>query len=156
RKVLAMTIFEQYVQAVKDLAGLFIAFQRRQQAPILKSFLEFRLDARSGPAFFEAIQSVNDVDLLAALDLPAPRAVAAFCPHLDEDEAYSVAVAIYHLVQDLRKTTDKGNAVALALTEAAGHVGGGLIASNADWLPRGPGGRPTPDQVAMLVMDPVR
>ena len=50
RKILAMSIFEQYVSAMNDLAGLFTAFRNRSTAPILKSFLEFRLDAATTPA----------------------------------------------------------------------------------------------------------
>jgi hypothetical protein len=152
RKVLAMTIFEQYVNAMNDLAGLFAAFARRDQAPIIESFLQFRLDAQTAPAFFEAVQSVTDVELCAALGLPLPREVDAAYPHLDAKDAYSTAVAIYHLVQDLRKATDKGNEAALALAEFAGQAGGAIIASDATWL-NGASQKLTPDQVAMLVLD---
>src|SRR5689334_10245922 len=34
RKILAMTIFEQYVQSMNDLAGIFIALRNRNQAPV--------------------------------------------------------------------------------------------------------------------------
>ena len=152
RKVLAMTIFEQYVQAMNDLAGLFTAFQNRHQAPILKSFLEFRLDAQTTPAFFDAVRSMSDLELCAGLDLPLPREVELRCPHLDENEAYELAVSIYHLVQDLRKTTDQGDAAALALARLAGQIGGAVIASDAKWL-NGASNGLTPDQVALLVLD---
>jgi hypothetical protein len=155
RKVLAMTIFEQYVGAVNDLAGLFTAFSRRHEASILQSFLEFRLDARSAPAFFETVQSLTDVEICALLDLPLPREVELACPHLDPEAAYSTAVAIYHLVQDLRKTTDKGTAAALLLAQFAGQAGGPLIASDVKWL-NGAARGLTPDQVALLVLDPRR
>jgi hypothetical protein len=152
RKVLAMTIFEQYVGAMNDLAALVTAFRHRDEAPILKSFLEFRLDATRATEFFDAVQSVSDVELLAGLDLPLPGQVAQFCPHLDAKEAYSVAVAIYHLVQDLRKATDKGSAAAMALAQFAGSGMPSVIASDARWL-NGAASGLTPDQVAMLVLD---
>jgi hypothetical protein len=155
RKVLAMTIFEQYVQSMNDLAGLFIAFRNRDKAPILKSFMEFRLDAQNAAAFFDAVQSVTDVELCASLDLPLPGQVRYLYPHLDEKDSYSVAVAIYQLVQDLRRATDQGNAAAMALAQFAGQAGGAIIADDAKWL-NGAGSKLTPDQVAMLVLDSKR
>jgi hypothetical protein len=152
RKVLAMTIFEQYVQSMNDLAGLFLAFRSRHETSIMKSFLEFRLDRKHALSFFDAVQSVNDIELLQALDLPLPREVAGISPHLDESEAYSVAVAIYQLVQDLRKATEQGEAGAMALSQFASSIGGAVIASDASWLEGAAAGL-TPDQVAMLVLD---
>jgi hypothetical protein len=155
RKVLAMTIFEQYVQAMNDLAGLFTAFRKRSEAPIIKSFLEFRLDAANAASFFDTVQSITDVELCAALELPLPGQVRYLHPHLDEKDAYSVAVAIYQLVQDLRKATDKGSEGALALARFAGESGGAVLADDGKWL-NGAGSSISPDQVAMLVMDPKR
>ncbi len=154
RKVLAMTIFEQYVHSMSDLAGLFVAFRNRDQAPIMKTFLEFRLDASQALDFFEAIRTVSDPEILALLDLPHPALVSSTCPHLDAEDAYSVSVAIHHLLQDLRKATDQGEAGALALAQMAGQVGGAVLASDTKWLDGG--GDLTPDQVALLVLDSKR
>ena len=152
RKVLAMSIFEQYIGAMNDLAGLFTAFLNRDRAPIMKSFLEFRLDAQTTPAFFEAVRSVNDIDLCTALGLPLPREAQYKYDHLNANEAYDVAVAIYHLVQDLRKVTNQGDAAAMALAQFAGQISNAVIASDAKWL-NGAASGLTPDQVAMLVLD---
>jgi len=152
RKVLAMTIFEQYVLAMSDLAGMFLAFSRRDEAPILRTFLEFRLDASTSVGFFEAVRSVTQAEMCAALDLPLPGQVATTCPHLSKDAAYSVSVALHHLDQDLRKVTDHGDSGALALAQMAGQIGGAVIAADAGWLD-GAASRMTPDQVAMLVLD---
>jgi hypothetical protein len=152
RKVLAMTIFEQYVHAMNDLAGLFAAFRHRHEAPILKSFLEFRLEARSAAAFFDAVRTASDVELLAGLELPLPGEVPALCPHLDNKDAYAASVAIYQLVQDLRKATDKGNGAALALAQFASSAGGSIVAEDAKWL-NGAASGLTPDQVALLILD---
>jgi hypothetical protein len=152
RKVLAMTIFEQYVQAMNDLAGLFTAFLNRHQAPILKSFMEFRLDHKNAVTFFDAVRAVSDSELCRVLDLPLPIEVAGACPHLDEEEAYSVAVAIYHLALDLRKSTDEKGPGPLALAEVSSQIGSAVISPNADWL-NGAGRALTPDQVAMMVLD---
>ncbi|HEX5370685.1 MAG TPA: hypothetical protein VFY10_14850 [Dehalococcoidia bacterium] len=155
RKVLAMTIFEQYVQAMSDLAGLFLAFRNRDRAPILKTFLEFRLDAAHSVDFFDAVRAVSDPEILASLDLPHPALVSSTCPHLNAEDAYSVSVAIHHLLQDLRKATDQGEAGALALSQMAGQVGGAVLASDTRWLD-GAGDDLTPDQVALLVLDSKR
>jgi hypothetical protein len=151
RKVLAMTIFEQYVLAMSDLAGLFLAFSRRHEAPILRTFLEFKLDASTSLGFFDAVRSVGQAELCAALDLPLPQQVAAACPHLSKDDAASVSIAIHHLDQDLRKVTDHGESGALALAQMAGQIGGAVIAADARWLDGA--SNMTPDQVAMLVLD---
>ena len=132
-----------------------LAFRNRDRAPILKTFLEFRLDTTRSMDFFEAIRSVSDPEILASLDLPHPALVASTCPHLDSEDAYSVSVAIHHLLQDLRKATDQGEAGALALAQMAGQVGGAVLASDTKWLD-GAGADLTPDQVALLVLDSKR
>ena len=151
RKVLAMTIFEQYVLSISDLACLFLAFRNREQTPIMKSFMEFKLDAANALDFFESVQNMGDYQLCAVLGLPMPFQIEAECPHLDEKDAYEVGVAIHHLVKDLRKATSNESAIYLSQLASAGN---GLIASNANWLPDNHG--VTPDQVALLVLDSKR
>ena len=153
RKVLATTIFEQYVQAMNDLTGLFIAFRNRDTAPILKTFLEFRLDSTSALGFFEAVRSLSDRELCDALGVPVPAEVAFTCPHLDSDDAYELEVAVHHLVQDLRRATDDGEPAALALAQFAGQLSGAVLASDARWLNDSSSAELSPDQVALLVLD---
>ncbi|HLF78130.1 MAG TPA: hypothetical protein VJB57_11650 [Dehalococcoidia bacterium] len=151
RKVLAMTIFEQYVQAMNDLAGLFIAMRNRNQAPVLKSFLEFRIDAASAAMFFDTVQSISNADLCVALDLPMPYEVASRCAHLSVDDARELEIAVHHLMLDLRKATDQGEGAAIALAQFAGHAANSVIANDTRWLDGG--SDLTPDQVALLVID---
>lgn len=153
RKVLAMTIFEQYVLAMTDLAGLFVAFQKRNEAPILRTFMDFRLDASKATEFFDTVRNTSDPELCGMLDIPMPQYVRALCPHLDDEEAYSVSVAVHHLMLDLRKATEHGEAGALALAQMSEQVGGAVIAADAKWLD---GAKVNPDEVAMLVMDSKR
>ena len=152
RKVLAMTIFEQYIGAMSDLAGLFLALRNRHAAPILRSFLEFRLDAAGAAVFFDGVRSLSDADLCRALDLPLPGEVAGRCPHLGREDAYSLAVAVHHVVQDLRRATERGDAAALALAQLAGQAGSVVLAADARWLD-GAGPDLTPDQVALFALD---
>jgi hypothetical protein len=151
RKILAMTIFEQYVLSMSDLAGLFLALRNREQAPIMKSFMEFKLDPANALDFFESVQNMGDYQLCAVLGLPMPFQVEAECPHLDDKELYEMQVALHHLVQDLRKATDKDSALYLAQFASAGSS---VIASSSSFLPDG--SSTTPDQVAMLVLDSKR
>jgi hypothetical protein len=152
RKMLAMTIFEQYVQATSDLAALVLAFRNRAQAPIVQSFMEFQLTPDSALRFFEGVRSLNDVELLAALDLPLPGDVALLCPHLDRKDAHQVDIALYHLLQDLRKATDQSEEAVLALAQFANQKTGAIVADNDRWL-NGARSQLTPNQVALLVLD---
>jgi hypothetical protein len=152
RKVLAMTIFEQYVGAMSDLAGLVQAFRNRELAPVVRSFLEFRLNAASALSFYEDIAKSSDAELCAALGLPLPAYAAATAPHLDGQDTRELAIAVHHLMLDLRKATDQGDEAALALAQFAGQMDSAIIANDAKWL-NGMGADVTPDQVAMLVFD---
>jgi hypothetical protein len=151
RKILAMTIFEQYVGAMHDLAGLYGALRNRHQAPVLRSFLEFRLDAAGATSFFESVQALSNLEICEALDLPMPYEVADRCSHLDADEAYQLQISLHHLLQDLRKATDQGEAAAMALAQFAGSAANAVIASDAAWLDQRE--ELSPDQVALLVLD---
>jgi hypothetical protein len=153
RKVLAMTIFEQYVKAMSDLAGLFTALTGRERAPVMKTFMEYKLDPRSALAFFQAIEEATDYELCQMLSLPLPGDVSDACPHLDKEDAYSLSVSIHQLMQELRKATDVSGPGALALAQIAGQVENAVIAENARWL-NGAASGITPDQVALLVLDP--
>jgi hypothetical protein len=147
-----MTIFEQYVQAMNDLVALFAAFRSRKEAPILKTFLEFKLDPQNSMEFFQTIRSMSDPEICAMLELPLPGMVRMMCPHLSADDAYSLSVALHQLTQELRKVTDQGEAGALALAQIAGQMGGAVLASDARWLD-GTANDINPDQVALLVLD---
>jgi hypothetical protein len=152
RKVLAMQIFEQYVLAMSDLAALHAALMNRHRAPIMKTFMEYRLSVPNAIAFFEGIQSLTDVELCRSLGLPLPVEVDSVCTHLDQEDRYQLAVSIYHLVKDLRRVTEQGGEGALLLAQVAGQLGGAVIAADTSWMDGG-GPPVSPDQVAMLVLD---
>jgi hypothetical protein len=136
---------------MSDLAALFTAFRNRELAPLMRSFLEYKLDATSALRFFEDVRNASDPELCLMLGLPMPQMAAFTAPHLDADDQRQLAIAVHHLMLDLRKATDQGDEAALALAQFAGQAGGAIIANDTKWLDGA--ARLTPDQVALLVFD---
>ncbi len=150
RKVLALAIMEQFLLASSDLIGLHHALKERDRTPVIRSFLSFQLDGAASEAFFAELLDAPDTDLLAALGLPPPDAVATRYPALRERDASDVALALSAAVRDLRSTAQRSLSPYL-LAELAGQVRGGpALANQTSWLP-GDGLRA--DQVASLVLD---
>ncbi|MEX2245988.1 MAG: hypothetical protein WEC75_04810 [Dehalococcoidia bacterium] len=151
RKVLAMHIMEQYVLAAGDLIGLWHALKARDSAPVMRTFLEFRLDRTAALAFFQEIASKADGELLAELALPQPEDVARRCPTLPKRDANDLTRALRQLTYDLRYATQTGETAALALAQMAGERRGGAALTNQSrWLDS-VGMRP--DQVAAIALD---
>ena len=153
RKVLAMTILEQFLLASADLIGLCAALRERERLPIVRSFLSFRLDGEASGAFFGGLQEAADGELLAAWGLPMPELVPARCPALPAAEARELSAALGALLRDLRTVAQRDGS-ALLLAELAGPAararGGPALTEQASWL-LGAGLRA--DQVASLVLD---
>jgi hypothetical protein len=154
RKVLAMTIMEQYVASAADLIGLYHAVKRRSEQAVMRSFLEFRLDRSSAVAFFQEIAGASDDDVLAALGLPYPEEVEQRCPSLSAGDARDLSKALRQLLHDLRYVTNTGETAALALAQMAGESGQArALATQTDWLDsKGLRG----DQVATIALDGIR
>jgi hypothetical protein len=151
RKVLAMNIMEQYVQAAGDLIGLYGALQSRGRAPVMRSLLEFKLDRDSAVAFFQEIATKSEYELLEAMGLPQPDDVARRCPSLSKRDVKDLARALRQLTYDLRYTADQGETAALALAQMAGESRfGAALTNQSKWLDN-VGLRP--DQVAAIAID---
>jgi hypothetical protein len=154
RKVLAMHIMEQYVGAANDLAGLYAALKARGRAPIMRTFLDFRLDRATAVAFFGEIAATPPLELLQALGLPSPDGVAARCPSLSKGDVRDLKRALEQMLYDLNFTARMGESAALALAQLAGErqAGAALVQQSA-WLDnvglRG-------DQVAAMAIDETR
>lgn len=154
RKVLAMNIMEQYVAAAGDLAGLYHALKQRGRAPVMRSFLEFRLDRASALAFFREIAATPQQDLLDALGLPSPDDIASRCPSLHARDVKDLKRALEQLLFDLDYTARMGEGAAVVLAQMAGEtrIGAALVQQSA-WLDS-VGLRP--DQVASMAIDEKR
>ncbi len=135
RKVLAMSIMEQYVQAAGDLVGLVHALRQRGRQPIMRAFLGFRLDRASALAFFQELASTPQVDVMASLGLPMPDQIASRFPSLSKGDARDLKRAIVQMLGDLSRTGEMGEGVALALAQASGEArSGAAITKQSAWL----------------------
>lgn len=151
RKVLAMNIMEQYVQAAGDLIGLYHALRRRGRQPIMRTFLDFRLDRASALAFFRDIAAMPQHELLASLGLPMPDEIGARCPSLSKADVRDLRLQMVQMLGDLKRTADLGEGQALALAQmAGGRLAGAALTKQSAWLDN-VGLRP--DQIAAIAID---
>lgn len=135
RKVLAMHIMEQYVQAASDLVGLYGALQNRAHMPVMRAFLEFSLDRASALAFFREIRATPAPELLDRLNIPQQADLARSLPSLSKRDVKDLDRAIHQMLIDLRKTVDMGETAALALAQMAGERRTGASLTNqSQWL----------------------
>lgn len=151
RKVLAMSIMEQYVSAAGDLAGLYEAAKRRGTAPIMRTFLNHAADRTSLLAFFREIAATPGPELLDTLGLPQPDDVARLLPSLPAKDAKDLRRALDQMVYDFAYTAGIGESATLALAQMAGEQRlGAALVQQSSWLDnvglRG-------DQVAALALD---
>ncbi|HEY8171825.1 MAG TPA: hypothetical protein VIH21_01960, partial [Dehalococcoidia bacterium] len=117
RKVLAMHIMEQYVLAAGDLVGLYAAIKERGRSPIMKTLMEFQLDRTSAVGFFREVMNTPTPELLDALGLPMPDAIAHRCPSLSESDVKDLKRAMEQMLYDLNYTGSMGETAALALAQ---------------------------------------
>lgn len=151
RKVLAMSVIEQYVLAAGDLIGLYGALKQRGKRPLMQVFLESRLDRDAALAFFREIAERSPRDFLDALGLPMPDRVAERCPSLPKPDAEDLQRAMEQMLSDLRYIADMGEGSALALAQMAAEQRiGPSLANQTAWLD-GVGLRK--DQVAAISID---
>ena len=137
RKVLALNIMEQYVQAASDLIGLYHALKQRGREPVMRAFLEFKLDGAAAITFFREIAGTPPAELLEDLRIPQEGrdAVAARCPSLSASDVKDLDRAIHQLIIDLQKTANMGEGAGLALAQMAGESrAGAAMTKQSAWL----------------------
>jgi hypothetical protein len=150
RKLLGMTIYEQFVQAASDAIALHRALRRRRQTPIAQSFLEFTLDAPTARAFFAELQAEGASGMLAAVDLPAPAVLPAL-PGMGRKERKELDKALREAARDFEQVAAFQELGERALAVASEHLrGGAALADRTGWV----AGRPiAPNQVASIALD---
>ncbi len=135
RKILAMSIMEQYVHAAGDLVGLVHALRQRGRQPVMRAFLGFKLDRASAVALFHEFATTPQTELMASIGLPMPDQIAARFPSLPKGDVRDLKRAMIQMLGDLKRTGEMGEGVALALAEAAGESrAGAAITKQSAWL----------------------
>jgi hypothetical protein len=152
RKLLGMTVYEQFVGAASDLIGLHIALRRRASAPIAESFLAFTLDAPTTRAFFAELAALGPAAMLEAVGLPHPAALPKLpAPGMGKKERRELEKALHYAVQDFDKLTGYQELGERALAIAADHLRGmTMLTDRTGWLA---GRAISPGQVASVALD---
>jgi hypothetical protein len=150
RKLLGMTIYEQFVQAAADLIALHRALRRRQVQPVAQSFLEFKLDGPAVRAFFTELSLEGPAAMLAAVNLPHPAALPPL-PGMDRRDRRDIERALRDAVRDFDELIRYQELGERALAVAAEHLRGGTtLADRTQWV----AGRPiSPNQVASIALN---
>ena len=150
RKLLGMTVYEQFVQAASDTIALHRALRRRRSEPIAQSFLEFRLDGPTARAFFAELTATGAAGMLAAVDLPSPAALPAL-PGMDRKDRRELEKALRAAIADFEQLTAFQELGERALSVAADHLRGSTaLADRTQWLA---GRAIRPSQVASIGLD---
>ncbi len=154
RKILALSVFDEFLRAAADLIGLYHALKSRRERPVVQSVMEFSLDPQRTREFFRDLAALDDEELMAHVGLPRPERIASLFPGWDGDDLKFAAVALWRAMHGLREVTTDGTLTEVNLVAALlHHRSGGPAAGRTDWtndIDLSPG------QVALLYVDPVR
>jgi hypothetical protein len=150
RKLLGMTVYEQFVLAASDLIGLHRALRRRREQPISQSFLEFRLDGAAARLFFAELQHEGAAGMLRVVDLPHPAALPPV-PGMGRRERRDLEKALRAAAADLDQLVSYQELGERALAVASEHLRGmTALADRTQWLA---GRAISPGQVASIALD---
>jgi hypothetical protein len=151
RKLLAMTVYEQFVGAATELVALYHALLERRATPIMRGILGFSLTADAARAFFGRLAEDGPTETLAALGLPHHEQVVAVACDLDKRERKQVRAALHEAAIDLERLTAYREVGEEALANAAARLGYPVaLAEKTDWLTETSVGQ---DQVATLALN---
>jgi len=150
RKLLGMTVYEQFVQAASDLIALHRALRRRRSQPIAQSFLDFRLDGPAARAFFAELSVEGAAGMLAAVDLPLPGALPAV-RGMTGKERRDLEKSLREAARDFEHIIGFQELGERALAIASAHLRGATtLADRTQWLA---GRAIAPNQVASVALD---
>ncbi len=136
RKVLAMAVFEQFLESAADLIGLYHAIKDREQRPLIESFLRFELDAATARGFFGDMDELDEAGLLAALGLPEPEQIAGQNAGWDDADLARAARALWRAMNGLKRSAASRYLSERALVRARGELRvAAQLVSQARWIP---------------------
>lgn len=151
RRILGVTVYEQFVQASADLINLYYALQAREQRSIAHSFLSFSLDQIHCLNFFADVLEFSPTDLLDLLGLVHPDRVPLLFPEMTKRESRELVKTLREVVVDIARLTDYQEIGETALVRAAEQMRSvSALTDRFPWAESQPLGG---DQVASLAID---
>ena len=151
RKVMGMRVVEEYLNAAAELIGLYLALRRRQEAPVLDTFLGFELNVRSMTDFRVLTHGRSDDEIMRELGLPTLRDVEGARGEVKRRDYKQMRTAVESVVTGLERLTRVEQRALLQI--ASGLQRSKTLTHKLDWLPDR---RMQPDQVALLVLEQKR
>ena len=148
RKIMGMRIVEEYLDTASALLGLYTALRGRAQAPVLQTFLEYRLDGPSVRAFSRQVRGRLPEHVLAELGLPTPEHVEAQRASLPQQEYRELTRAVRAVTVGLQRAANAEQTALLRLAD--GLRAPSTLTNRLDWLPDR---AMSPNQVALLVLE---
>jgi hypothetical protein len=151
RKILGVTVYEQFVQASADLINLYYALQAREQRSIAHSFLSFSLDQAQCLNFFADMIEFSPTDILGLLGLVDPGRVPLLFPEMTKRESRELTKTLHEVVSDIGRLAVYQEMGETALVQAADQMRS--VSALTDRFPWAETGRLAGDQVASLAID---
>lgn len=150
RKLLGMTVYEQFVLAASDLVALVHALRRRGSHPISQSFLAFTLAESTARSFFADLARDGAAGMLRSLDLPHPIALPTVAG-MGRTERRDLEKSLTAAVADLERLLYYRDLGERALSIASEHLRGATaLADRTQWLA---GRTMNAGQVASIALD---
>jgi len=151
RKLLALSIYEQFIAAASDLLAVYHAMLERRRRPVMRGVLEFQLDRARVVDFFARLASDGPREMLDAVGLPHAEQVALLHTDLDERERKQVRAALIDAIADLEHLVAFEEVGERALVGAARRLAGPMpVVDQTGWIE---GRRLDPGQVAAIALD---
>jgi hypothetical protein len=154
RKILGVTVYEQFVQAMADLINLYNALQNRQRRSIAYSFLSFSLDQAYCLNFFSDLLEFSPGTILDMLGLAHPERVAALYPELTKRESRELMRALHEALADFDRLTGYQELGEVTLVRASEQMRS--VFAIADRVPWKADTQLRGDQVAAIALDACR
>lgn len=148
RKVMGMRIVEEYLAAAEEFMGLYLALRGREARPVVKSFMEFRLNAATLTAFLNVTQGWDNDWIMRDLGLPTIGDVESARTDIPKRQYKQFRAAVTAVSSGLSRVAKVEHGALLHLSE--GLRESQALADRVDWVPDR---SMNPDQVALLVLD---
>lgn len=123
RRLLAMTIYEQFVGVATDLLALYHALLERERTPITRGVLRFDLDVARTVDFFARLGLGGAAEMLYAVGLPHPDQLPLLPGDLDARERKQVRAALWEALSDFARLDAYRTVGEQALVSAAARLG---------------------------------